>query len=138
MSPTARGIALRIVGWQVVLFAGLWALTGRWWVYPLMWFVPWMTEWRVLNRLRAIAEHGGLRASKDRRITTHHVEQSWLARFMLVPFNIGLHLAHHVDAGVPMRNLPRYQHELEAAGYVDPTIEYPNYRALWRALSAGR
>ena len=31
-----------------------------------------------------------------------------IARFLLVPYNIGWHLAHHVDAGVPFRNLPRY------------------------------
>ncbi|MFM7067983.1 MAG: fatty acid desaturase [Actinomycetes bacterium] len=131
-SSTARGVALRIVGWQVVLFVGLWALTSRWWVYPIMWFVPWMTEWRILNRLRAVAEHGGLRASKDRRITTHHVEQSWLPRFWMVPFNTGWHLAHHVDIGVPFSKLPRLHRELVDAGYVQPGLSWPTYRSLWR------
>ena len=28
----------------------------------LLWLGPWMTVWRVLNRLRAIAEHGGMHA----------------------------------------------------------------------------
>jgi len=132
MSPTARGVALRIVVWQVALFAGLWLLTGRWWVYPVMWFVPWMTEWRVLNRLRAVAEHGGLQASKDRRVTTHHVEQSWLARFWMVPYNTGWHLAHHVDIGVPFKHLPRLHQELVDAGYVQPGLTWPTYRSLWR------
>jgi fatty acid desaturase len=132
MSPTARGVALRIVVWQVALFAGLWLLAGRWWVYPVMWFVPWMTEWRVLNRLRAVAEHGGLQASKDRRVTTHHVEQSWLARFWMVPYNTGWHLAHHVDIGVPFKHLPRLHQELVDAGYVQPGLTWPTYRSLWR------
>ena len=35
---------------------------------------------RVVNRLRAIAEHGGMQRSDDRRRTTHHVRQSLLAR----------------------------------------------------------
>ena len=35
------------------------------------------------------------------------VRQSWAARFVLVPYNIGWHLAHHVDSGIPFRNLPR-------------------------------
>ena len=94
-----------------------------------------MTVWRVINRLRAIAEHGGMTASEDRRLTTHHVRQT-LARFVLVPFNTGWHLAHHVDMGVPWRNLPRLHAELVAAGWVTEGLEYPNYRALWRALRA--
>ena len=46
------------------------------------------------------------------------------------------HLAHHVDIGVPFRNLPALHRELTAAGWIVPGLEYPNYRTLWRALSA--
>jgi fatty acid desaturase len=95
-----------------------------------------MTQWRVINRLRAIAEHGGLEASPDRRATTHNVRQGLLARFWFVPYNTGWHLAHHVDMGVPWRNLPRFHAELERAGYVTEGITYPSYRALWRALAS--
>ncbi len=131
-SSTARPIALRILVWQVALFVGLWVGLGHWWVYPVFWLLPWMTVWRVLNRLRAVAEHGGLEASPDRRITTHHVRQSPTARFWMVPFNTGWHLAHHVDIGVPFSKLPRLQQELESSGYVQPGLEWPTYRALWR------
>jgi len=134
-SRTARPVALRIVGAQAVLLAAA-VLAGRWWAYPLLWLLPWMTSWRVINRLRAIAEHGGMQRSPDRRQTTHHVRQSWLARFFLVPLNTGWHLAHHVDMGVPWRNLPKLHAELEAAGYITPELTYPSYRALWRALSS--
>jgi hypothetical protein len=41
-----------------------------------------------------------------------------------------------VDAGVPMRALPRYHRALIEAGYVTPSIEYANYPSLWRALRA--
>lgn len=131
-SERARPIALKILGWQVVLFVGLWVAFGRWWIYPVMWLLPWMTVWRVLNRLRAVAEHGGLGASSDRRLTTHHVRQSFTARFWMVPFNTGWHLAHHIDIGVPFAHLPRLQAELERCGYVQPGLEWPSYRALWR------
>jgi fatty acid desaturase len=130
-SATARPVALKILGWQVVLFAAFWVAFG-WWVYPVMWLLPWMTGWRVLNRLRAVAEHGGLDASSDRRLTTHHVRQSPSARFWMVPFNTGWHLAHHVDIGVPFSRLPQLQRELEAAGYVQPGLEWPSYVSLWR------
>lgn len=131
-SETARPVALGILAWQLALFVGLWAALGHWWIYPLFWLLPWMTVWRVLNRLRAVAEHGGMVASPDRRLTTHHVRQSATARFWMVPFNTGWHLAHHIDIGVPFSNLPRLHRELAAAGYLTPALEWPSYRALWR------
>ena len=42
---------------------------GHWWVYPVLWVAPYLTVWRVINRLRSIAEHGGMqhvdRPSRD-------------------------------------------------------------------------
>lgn len=118
---------------QVVMFSTAIAV-GAWWTYPLLWVLPYFTVWRVINRLRSVAEHGGLRADADRRITTHSVHQHVLARFFLVPYNIGFHLAHHVDAGVPFRHLPAYHRHLRTAGYVTDAYEYPSYRALWAAI----
>ncbi len=135
-SPTYRRLSLSILGVQAVLWGGSWAATGRWWVYPALWWLPWMTQWRVLNRLRSIAEHGGLEANGDRRATTHDVRQSLLARVWLVPYNTGWHLAHHVDMGVPWRNLPAFHAELVRAGYVTDELTWPSYRSLWRALSS--
>jgi fatty acid desaturase len=106
-------------------------------VYWLLWFAPYMTVWRVINRLRSIAEHGGMTRSKDRRRTTHSVRQHLPARFVLVPYWIGWHLAHHCDSGVPMRNLRRYHDELVRSGYIAPGLEYASYPALWRALASG-
>lgn len=134
--PEGRPVALRILGVQAVIAVVL-GVTGHWWLYPLLWFAPYMTVWRVLNRLRAIAEHGGMRQSDDRRLTTHVVRQRRLARFWMVPYNTGWHLAHHVDSGIPFRNLPALHRELVASGWLVPAIEYPSYRALWRTLSSG-
>ncbi len=131
-----RPVSLPIIAVQFGLWAVAWAATGRWWIYPLLWLAPWMTQWKVINRLRAIAEHGGMEASDDRRVTTHDVRQSLSARFWIVPYNTGWHLAHHVDMGIPFRNLPRFHAELVKAGYVTPGITYPNYRSLWKALAS--
>jgi fatty acid desaturase len=90
-----------------------------------------------MNRLRSIAEHGGLRADDDRRVTTHSVRQHPIASFLFVPFNLGWHIAHHSDAGIPFRSLPKYHAELRKSGFVNDVYEYPNYRAIWRALRAG-
>ena len=135
-NPRTRPVALRILGAQVVLLAIATAF-GRPELWLFLWFLPWLTLWRVLNRLRAIAEHAGMERSADRRRTTHQVRQSPLARFWLVPYRVGWHLAHHVDMGVPCWNLPRYHRELVASGWVTDGYQWPSYRALWRALSSG-
>ena len=132
----ARNSQIRIAVVQLVMIAAS-IVSGHWWVYPLLWLAPYLTVWRVINRLRSIAEHGGLRESDDRRVATHSVKQHRLARFFMVPYAIGFHLAHHVDAGVPFRNLPRFHRMLRESGYVNPGFEYPSYRAIWRALRAG-
>ncbi len=133
---SSRPLALRILGAQAVVLL-VFALIGWPQLYLLLWLAPWMTVWRVINRLRAIAEHGGMTASPDRRLTTHHVRQHWIARFWMVPYNTGWHLAHHVDMGVPWRNLPRLHRELVESGWVTPDLEYPNYLALWSKLGSG-
>jgi fatty acid desaturase len=136
LKASAGTQARRIIAVQILLIA-ISIAVGHPWVYWLLWFAPYLTVWRVINRLRAIAEHGGMQRSKDRRQTTHSVRQTWAARFALVPFHIGWHLAHHVDSGVPMAHLPAFHAELRRAGYVTDGIEYPNYTALWRRLASG-
>ena len=129
----SRRTVWKILAVQAVLLAAAIA-SGHWWLYPVLWLAPYLTVWRVINRLRSIAEHGGMQRSKDRRQTTHSVRQHLLARFLLVPYHIGWHLAHHVDSGVPFRNLPRFHRALSDAGYVDGSFEYDSYPAIWRAL----
>lgn len=131
--PVVRHTLYKILAVQALMIAALVA-AGVWWVYPLFWLAPYLTVWRVINRLRSIAEHGGLMASSDRRVATHSVTQHLLSRFLLVPFHIGWHVAHHVDAGIPFRHLPTFHRMLVDSGYVNPGYEYPSYWSLWKAL----
>ncbi len=129
------GEARITLGYQIV---GLVAAIGfgRPFAY-LVWIASWSTLWKFSNRLRSIAEHGGLVRSKDRRLTSHVIHQSLIARYWMVPYHTGWHLAHHVDMGVPWRNLPKLHQELVDSGWVTPGLEYPSYRAFWRACSSG-
>jgi fatty acid desaturase len=131
-----RTEARQVIAVQVALFAAS-VLWGRPLLYLVCWLGSWMSLWKFSNRLRAIAEHGGMARSNDRRLTTHHVRQRPLARLLMVPYNTGWHLAHHVDIAVPFRNLPAFHDELVRSGWVVPELEYPSYRALWRRLSSG-
>lgn len=131
--PGFRIRAMKTIGAQVVIFS-LFLLAGHPWLYLMLWFLPWMTYWRVVNRLRALAEHAGMTRSDDRRYTTHHVHQHWLPSALFVPFNTGYHLAHHVDSGIPWRSLPTLHRALDEDGYLDRVEIHPSYRAFWRTL----
>lgn len=102
--------------------------------YFLLWILPWTCVYQILNRVRAISEHGGMTQSSDRRKTTHYVQQNRLANFFIVPFNVGYHLAHHVDMLVPYKNLPLLDRALVEDGYISSDLIWPNYRSLLKAL----
>ena len=103
----------------------------------VVWIGSWCTLWKFSNRLRAIAEHGGMERSADRRRTTHVIRQTWLARSAWCPYNTGWHLAHHVDMGVPWRNLPRFHAELVAAGWVTARRRVPVVPGVLAGLLGG-
>lgn len=145
LGPRLRGLfskgnrrsGIRFLAMQAIVFM-VFALAGVPWLYLWLWVLPYLTWYQVINRLRAVAEHGGMTRSADRRETTHIVQPSLLSRLTLTPLNVAYHLPHHVDSGVPFRNLPRFQQILIEDGYVDETIVWPSYRALWRAAASGR
>ncbi len=121
---------------QAAVLALFWA-GGVPWLYVWLWVAPYVFVYQVLNRLRSVAEHGGMTRSSDRRETSHHVRQSLAARSILVPFGVGYHLAHHVDSGIPFRALPKLHQALEEDGYISEAITWPSYRSLWKALARG-
>jgi fatty acid desaturase len=126
--------ALRFLGGQAFIFV-VFAVLGHPWLFLFLWLLPWLTYWRVANRLRALAEHAGMTRSDDRRLTTHHIRQGFLSKHVFLSQSIGYHLAHHVDSGIPMANLPKLQQALEEDGYVTEAITHRGYWAFWRTLT---
>lgn len=133
VKPKYLVLSLRFFCGQAIVFAAFVA-GGAPWMYLWLWVVPYVTIYQVVNRLRSIAEHGGMTRSPDRRETTHHVRQTLVARALMAPHFVGYHLAHHVDSGVPMRNLPKLQAALDADGYAGESITWPSYTALWKSM----
>lgn len=125
--------ALRFLSGQVFVFA-LFGLAGHPWLYFWLWLLPWATYFRVFNRLRALAEHGGMTRSEDRRLTTHNIRQGVLSRYVFLSQGIGFHLAHHVDSGIPMGRLHILHRALVEDGYIDERMTYPGYWAFFRTL----
>ena len=116
------------------LTVGVFAAFGQPWLYLLLWLLPWSTYFKVFNRLRALAEHGGMTRSDDRRRTTHNIRQGFLAKHVFLSQGIGFHLAHHVDSGIPMANLPKLHAALEEDGYITDAITHRGYWAFIRTL----
>jgi len=131
-----RRLTYKFLIGQMLVF-GVFALTGHPWLYLTLWVLPWVVVYQVLNRLRAIAEHGGMTRSADRRRTSHHVRQTFWSRLVIAPVGVGYHLAHHVDMTVPWRNLRRLHEALVADGYITDDLVWPDYRTLWRAQRSG-
>lgn len=129
-----RKAGLKLLGMQAVVFLAFLA-GGVPWLFLFLWVVPYLTWYQVINRLRSISEHGGMTRSNDRRVTTHIVTPGWPSRLLMAPLFVGYHLPHHVDSGVPMRNLPRLQRILIEDGYVPDHIIWPSYLAMWKAAA---
>ncbi len=133
VTPGQRLRGLRFVSGQAFVF-GVFFAFGQPWLYLWLWLLPWATYFRVFNRLRALAEHGGMTRSADRRRTTHNVRQGFLARYLFLTGSVGFHLAHHVDSGVPMANLPKLHQALVADGYIDDEITHRGYWSFFGHL----
>lgn len=131
-----RNNSLRFYAGQLLVFA-LFLVASVPWLYLLLWLIPYVTFYQVLNRLRAIAEHAGMTRSTDRRLASHNVRNGLVARATIVPCGVGLHLAHHVDMGIPFRNLGEYTRVMHQDGYINDDMTWPNYRTLWKALASG-
>jgi fatty acid desaturase len=104
--------------------------------YFLLWVIPWLTSRRVIERLYAITEHGGMTPSNDVRKTTHFVNQTYIAKFLFMPLNRGHHMAHHIDPRIPFRDLPKVTKEMRSSGFIPNEIVHKNYISLLRKLSS--
>ena len=54
-----RRLTYRFLAGQALVLGAFWA-SGHPWLYLLLWVLPWASLYQGLNRLRAIAEHGGM------------------------------------------------------------------------------
>jgi fatty acid desaturase len=128
------------VGWHklmpvaaanLVLFLIL-ALAG----YPalyLLWVAAWLTTYRLVTRIRSIAEHGMVPDNLDPLRNTRTTIANWWERLLLAPNRVNFHLEHHLLMTVPHHNLPRFHQMLRARGVIDNspvTLGYINVLRL--------
>lgn len=82
-------------------------VSGHWYLYFLLWWVPALTWNRFVTRLRNIAEHGAVPDNDDRLRNTRTTLVNWFERAFIAPYRVNYHLEHHLLVSCPFYRLPR-------------------------------
>lgn len=93
---------------------------GYFFAFIVLWVIPEMTVQRVIARVRAVLEHGGVPDANDGLCNSRTIiSRNRLVVFMMNPHHVAYHLEHHLFPAVPHYNLPK----LHAALAADPRYE---------------
>jgi len=92
---------------------------GRPEAFLLLWWLPAMTGYSVVLRIRNIAEHAVVTDPGEELRQTRTTLTSWWVRFLMAPHNVNYHLEHHLFMSVPQYNLPRAHRLLAERGLLD-------------------
>ena len=111
------------------------ALAGHAELY-LLWVAAWLTTYRLVTRLRSIAEHGMVPDRLDPLRNTRTTIAGWWERLLVAPNRVNFHLEHHLLMTVPHHNLPRLHRLLRARGAVDESCITPGYLEVVRLATA--
>jgi len=93
--------------------------SGLWLEYLLLWFLPLITVFQVILRIRAVLEHGAV---------TDFSSPLYAARTNIVPFGLGwllfphhvnYHIEHHLYPSVPHYNLAACHQAFNEAGMLE-------------------
>ncbi len=132
------------VGWHKLVpvavtngvLVGLLAVAGHAELY-LLWVIAWLTTYRLVTRVRSIAEHGMVPDRLDPLRNTRTTLVRWWERLLIAPNRVNFHLEHHLLMTVPHHNLPRLHRLLRARGAIDERCLTPGYFEVLR-LAATR
>jgi fatty acid desaturase len=102
----------------------------------LLWVAAWLTTYRLVSRIRSIAEHGMVPDTLDPLRNTRTTIASWWERILLAPNRVNFHLEHHLLMTVPHHNLPRFHRVLRGRQAVDESCITPGYLEVLRLATA--
>lgn len=102
-------VAARVV-YYVLLFSAI-TYFHLWVPVLLLWYLPFLTLFPAIFRLRSIAEHFAIEKGQGEVGLSRNINGPAWERFLLMPHNVGLHLDHHIFPSVPFYNLKKL-HEI--------------------------
>ncbi len=85
----------------------------------LLWIAAWLTSYRLVTRIRSIAEHALTPDANDALNNTRTTVASWWERLLIAPNRVNYHLEHHLIMTVPHYKLPRFHRMLRERGVLD-------------------
>lgn len=104
-------------------------LAGDWWWGLAFWFLPFLTWFQLVLRIRNIAEHGATEQSENPLQNVRTTVAGPLARLLVAPYWVNYHLEHHMVMHVPCWRLPDMHRLLMAKGLGDRMRVASSYRA---------
>lgn len=115
---------------NAVIFLVLWVV-GDWWWWFAFWFLPLMTWFQLVLRVRNIAEHGATEFSDNALQNVRTTIANPVMRLFLAPYWVNYHLEHHLIMHVPCWNLPKLHAAMIAKGHGPKMRVSANY---WHVL----
>lgn len=101
---------------QLAVF-GILAASGHWYLYFVLWLLPFLTWQQVITRIRNIAEHAMVPDNNDDFRNARTTKANLLARMTIAPYWVNYHVEHHLMMWIPCYNLPKARAYLIANGF---------------------
>lgn len=101
---------------QAVIFAIL-AASGHWYLYFVLWLLPFLTWQQAITRIRNIAEHAMVPDNSDDFRNARTTKANFIERALIAPYWVNYHVEHHLLMWVPCYNLPKTRAFLIANGF---------------------
>mgnify|MGYP006080966895 CR=1 FL=1 len=107
----------------------------HWSLFFLLWWLPALTYYSLIIRIRNIAEHSVTDGDNDLN-NTRTTKASLLLKYFLVPLNVNYHLEHHLFTRCPWYNLPKAHKMLLDGGYADKMCIENSYGSVLRKATS--
>ena len=119
---------------NIFIFVIMWYF-GEWWWWFAFWFLPLITWFQVVVRLRNIAEHGATEFSTNELKNVRTTYANSIMRLFLAPYWVNYHLEHHLIMHVPCWRLPKVHELMLKKGYAENMKLAKNYLEVLREVT---
>lgn len=101
--------------------------------YLVFWWVPLLTWYSFMYRIRYMAEHASVPAETPYDIARTTIENP-LLRWLIAPFNVNYHSEHHLFPAVPWYRLPKVHKLLKEENKTENMVIAKGYIGVVKSL----
>lgn len=118
---------------QGVIALALYAVTGHWWAYGVVWVGPLVTVPFAVNRIRTFVEHHADAGGPEATRTTRPTPLEWL---IIAPYGYAHHFEHHLMPDIPYYHLGWTHEALVRQGFAfgDSRLSRGGYLRMFARL----